>query len=139
MTALTALAAHIKASNDKTRAWVAESPDTRFAGLLSEDIAHWAARGITTVEQFEHAMAVEHYYNMYKDIYGIKPRWMDFDSMTAEDINLECKEMCDRHEASIAAIEAEEAASKAAEEAALTQARAPKQGLTYNPFAALLG
>ena len=39
----------IKSRNIKTKAWVAEDPKNRWAGLYVEDEAHWVERGITTL------------------------------------------------------------------------------------------
>ena len=43
----------IKSRNIKTKAWVAEDPKNRWAGLYPEDEAHWIERGITTLEALE--------------------------------------------------------------------------------------
>ena len=51
--AIAALSAHLKADNDKTRAWVSEDPENRFAGLLSEDVQHWAEYGIYTIQELQ--------------------------------------------------------------------------------------
>ena len=48
-----ALINEIKARNIKTKAWVAEDPKNRWAGLYPEDEAHWVERGITTLEALE--------------------------------------------------------------------------------------
>lgn len=44
---------HIKAENEKTRLWVNESPETRFASLFTENPRHWREMGIESVEQFK--------------------------------------------------------------------------------------
>ena len=43
----------IKSRNIKTKAWVAEDPKNRWAGLYIEDEAHWVERGITTLADLE--------------------------------------------------------------------------------------
>ena len=40
------LIAEIKSRNIKTKAWVAEDPKNRWAGLYPEDEAHWVERGV---------------------------------------------------------------------------------------------
>ena len=70
----TALVAHIEAENVKTQEWLAAGAG-RWAGMVTADVAHWAGYGITTVEQYEHHMAVETYIDVFKSINGIKPRW----------------------------------------------------------------
>lgn len=75
-----ALQAHIEAEN-------ALHADSYFS--VCADPAHWAGYDITTIEQYEHYMAVEDYIDCYKSVHGIKPRWMDFDSMTVADLSVE--------------------------------------------------
>jgi len=80
------LTAHIKAENAKTAAWVAEDPDNRWAGMIVEDPAHWAEYGITTVAGYERHMMIETYVDLYKSVHGIKPRWVNFDDMSDEEL-----------------------------------------------------
>jgi len=75
-----ALVAHIEAEN-------AKFADSFFS--VTADAAHWAGYGITTVAQYEHYIAVEDYIDCYKSVNGIKPRWMDFDSMTVAELRVE--------------------------------------------------
>ena len=74
------LQAHIEAEN-------AKHADSYFS--VVSDPAHWAGYGITTVAQYEHYMAVEDYIDCFKSVNGIKPRWMDFDSMTVAELRVE--------------------------------------------------
>lgn len=74
------LQAHIEAEN-------AKHADSYFS--VVSDPAHWAGYGITTVEQYEHYMAAETYIDMFKELNGIKPRWMDFSQMTLAEIELD--------------------------------------------------
>lgn len=87
-----ALVAHIEAENAKAQAW-AEEKEGRFAGMVVTDPAHWAEQNITTVAQYDHYMASMTHYEVYRDIHGIKPRWMDYDAMTTEEIQAEIDEM----------------------------------------------
>ena len=77
---------HIKAENAKTRAWIDEDPDNRWAGMIVEDPEHWKRMGVTTVEQYEHYMMSMTIYDLYKEVHGIRPRWYDFDSMSYEEM-----------------------------------------------------
>jgi len=83
------LAAHLAALNAKTLAWIAEDPDNRWAGLYVEDLAHWAEIGVLTVRDFQRYELQSLVWEMYKDVTGIRPRHMDFDSMTLEDLQCE--------------------------------------------------
>lgn len=53
------LLTHLEAINARSAAWVAEDPAKRWAGMLTTDLAHWAEYGVTTVADFEAAMALE--------------------------------------------------------------------------------
>lgn len=53
---------------------------------LVEDEAHWAKYGIHTAEELDHYLAVQCYIDLYKDRHNIKPRWMDFSKMTADEV-----------------------------------------------------
>jgi len=76
------LAEHLAALNAKTLAWIAEDPDNRWAGLIVEDLAHWAEMGIHTVEQYKRYDLETLVWDMYKDAVGIRPRHLDFKSMS---------------------------------------------------------
>ena len=71
------LQAHIEAEN-------AKYADSYFS--VVSDPAHWADYGITTVAQYEHYMAVADYVDTYKEVNGIKPRWVAFDELSIEDL-----------------------------------------------------
>jgi len=86
MTIVTAeLIAHIEAQNEEARQWAAEAPG-RIVGMVTTCPDHWAEYDIYTVEQYEHYMAVEMLHDVVKSEMGIRPRWMDTDSMSVEDI-----------------------------------------------------
>ena len=76
----------IKARNEKTKAWVAEDPDNRWAGLYPEDEAHWVERGITTLADLERDELATYIYEEHKTAFGCKGRHYDFDSMTLEEL-----------------------------------------------------
>jgi len=61
--------------NAKATAWVAEDPDNRFAGLLTDDLSHWADMGVTTAEELEHYLLVCEAYESHKSAWGFKPHW----------------------------------------------------------------
>ena len=79
----------IKKRNVKTKAWVAEDPKNRWAGLYPEDQAHWLERGITTLADLERDELITHIYEGHKDAFGIKGRHYDFDSMSLEELKAE--------------------------------------------------
>ena len=80
------LMAHIKAENAKTKAWVAEDPKNRWAGLYPEDEAHWVERGITTLEALERDELECYIYDAHKTAFGVKGRHYDFKAMSLQEL-----------------------------------------------------
>lgn len=83
------LAQYLADRNAATLAWIAEDPDNRWAGLIVEDLSHWAEMGIYTVEQYQRYDLETLVWEMYKDATGFRPRHMDFKSMSDEDLRKE--------------------------------------------------
>ena len=83
------LAEYLRDRNAKTEAWVAEDPDNRWAGTYTEDLAHWAEMGVLTVRDFERYEMETSIWDLYKEVYGFRPRHMDIASMTFEQLNKE--------------------------------------------------
>jgi hypothetical protein len=99
------LSDYIAEQNKKTQAWIDEDPKNRWAGLLSEDMFHWAEQGITTVEHFKRYELETYIWDCYKDVHGIRPRWINFSEMStaemekmADDLAKEAKESIEREE-----------------------------------------
>jgi hypothetical protein len=86
---MTTLAEHLRSLNAKTEAWISEDPDNRWAGLLVEDLTHWAEIGVLTVRDFQRYEMETSIWDLYKEVTGIRPRHMDFASMSFE--KLECE------------------------------------------------
>ena len=80
------LLAHIKAENIKTKAWVAEDPKNRWAGLYPEDEAHWVERGITTLESLERDELECYIYDAHKTAFGVKGRHYRFSEMSLQEL-----------------------------------------------------
>ena len=83
---LWALLSYVKKENIKTKAWVAENPAQRSAGLYPEDPRHWEERGITSLEQLERRELETYVYDAFKDVYGFRNHSYDFDSMSLQDL-----------------------------------------------------
>lgn len=80
------LITHIRQLNDKTRAWIAEDPKNRWACLWDEELDHWTEIGIHTPEDFDlHSLRGE-LWDSYKDVHGIRPRWMNVYEMSKEEV-----------------------------------------------------
>ena len=97
------LAAHIAALNAEKLAWIAEDPDNRWTGLYVEELDFWAEMGVYTVADFKRHEDVQMIWEMYKDVTGIRPRHMDFDSMSDEDLQQEIRYLETQMEYSIEA------------------------------------
>lgn len=83
---MTTLTQHIENINAKTQAWIDEDPKNRWGGMLSTDLDHWAGYGITTVEQFERYQLETSIWDAYKDAHGVRPRGIDFASMSMDEL-----------------------------------------------------
>jgi len=90
-----ALQAHLDSAKAETLAWVAVDPNNRWGCYAVTDLAHWAEQGIYTVAQYEHHVAAAEHYDFYKEVNGIRPRWMDYDSMTTAEIEAEIQQLAD--------------------------------------------
>lgn len=128
------LAAYIAALNAESQAWVAEDPENRWSSGVIDDLDFWAKQGITTVEEFRFSSAVSEYSDSYKEMYGIRPRWMDFTGATAAEVEAEVGKLHAEREAR----RAHKAAEQARIEAAYEATRGVSAPLTHNPFAILL-
>lgn len=68
------LAQYLCERNAATEAWVAEDPANRWAGTYTEDLAHWAEIGVLTMRDFLRYEMETQYSDLYKDVYGCRPR-----------------------------------------------------------------
>lgn len=84
-----ALQARLDADKAETLAWIAEDSDNRWACYATTDLAHWAEQGVYTVDQYDHNRAAADHYDTYKEVNGIRCRWMDYSTMTTEEIEME--------------------------------------------------
>jgi hypothetical protein len=83
---------HIKAENELTKQWVAAGPG-RGAGLWCEDEKHWNELGVYTVEDFIKYGLKASIWDGFKDIHGVRPRHLDLDSMSIEELEAELKSL----------------------------------------------
>ncbi len=90
------LAEYLRERNAKTEAWVAEDPDNRWAGLYVEDLSHWAEMGVLTVRDFHRYEMESSIWDLYKEVTGIRPRHMDFKSMSFEELEKEYSYLLDQ-------------------------------------------
>lgn len=86
MSNTTSLLSHIQALNAATLAWVAESPTTRWACTISEDLDMWAKNGITTPAEFDHYGLVSNVYEATREVWGYKPSWAGLMAMSDDEL-----------------------------------------------------
>lgn len=60
------------------------NPENQFK--LASDQEHWAKYGVNTGEELARYLAIETYIDLYKDLYNIKPRHMNWDGYSTEEI-----------------------------------------------------
>ena len=78
---------HIRQENADASDWVAEDPTNRWVGFISDDLAHWESRGITTVDQYEHYMLVTSVHDLHKDICGYRMHWDTLNKMSNDELS----------------------------------------------------
>lgn len=96
------LAQYLRARNAVTKAWVAEDPANRWAGLYTEELSHWAEYGVFTAKQFIRWEMETNIRDFAKDVMGFRPSY-DFASMTDEDLEKEFEYLAMANEREIAA------------------------------------
>lgn len=83
------LAQHLANLNAEKAAWVAEDPDNRWTGMWVEDLAHWHEIGIFTVAQFKRYDNETMFWEMYKEVFGVRPRHVNLKDMSDEELETE--------------------------------------------------
>lgn len=81
--------------NAETRAWIAEDPQNRGAGLLVEDKAHWERYAITTGLQLEVYLLRADFSDTYKSVHGVRPRHINVLALTLEELRAEMDALSD--------------------------------------------
>ena len=61
--------------------------------VLCTDLEHWISNDVNSVDELEHTLAQACHYDFYKEIHGIKPRWILYSKMTTEEINKDIKSL----------------------------------------------
>ncbi len=79
----------LEARKAKTLAWIAEDPDNRWASYPVQELEHWHGYGIHTAEQFVAYEMRAQLYDLYKDVHGVRPRHLNMEKMSDEEIQLE--------------------------------------------------
>jgi hypothetical protein len=125
----TELMNHIKNRNAQTRAWVAEERG-RWASTYVEEPEHWAARGILTLDDFRRDQLIANIWDAYKELNGFRPRYLNMDAMSTDDLDAFYADLCEQSRALIA--------QERKEQARAESYRGENQpDLAHNPFTAL--
>ena len=77
----------IKTRNAETLAWIAVDPKKRFATTSPEEAEFWAEREIYTVEDWQRDDMINTIWDLYKDTYGYRPRHLNLNAMTYEELD----------------------------------------------------
>lgn len=75
---------------------------------MTDDLEHWANMDVFNINQYEKHCIIGTYIDVYKEIHGIKPRWMNFDNMSFQDISDDLDRMIKSEEEERISIELEE-------------------------------
>lgn len=126
-----ALQAYIEEQNEQARR-NAEKDGRTLIGQTVSDPEHWAGYGIHTIDQYRHNEAASFYSDMYKDLNGFRPRWMKFDTMTADEIWYEVDQLQKQ-------VDADREYEKEQERQAEKDAQARKEANKYQPNLAFSG
>jgi len=89
----TLIISHICQENAKMVAWIAEDPESRFGGMVTDEIDHWRDYGIHSVEQYEKYMLVAEIVDTHKEAYGFKPSWTHLMSLSMEELEEESRQV----------------------------------------------
>ena len=84
----TTLSNHIAALNAKAQAWIDEDPTHRFMCKYVSDIAYWNSIGIHTVEDFERYVLESNIWDIYKEVYGLRPRGLGLKDMSIAELQV---------------------------------------------------
>lgn len=78
------LIAMLKEQERKSLAWVAEDPQNRGTTLPIYELSFLREQGWTSIAAYNRAQLEAEYWESYKEIHGIRPRWVNFDSLSDE-------------------------------------------------------
>jgi nitrogen fixation/metabolism regulation signal transduction histidine kinase len=115
-----ALKAYIEKNN-------AEHSDNLYS--VNTDLDHWARYSISNIKEYDHYMASEAHSQVFRDIYGVKPRYI-YENMSTDEIQSDINTML-KHEME------EQQEQKDAEAKILKQRRENNKPILNRPFSDL--
>lgn len=91
------MAEYPKTAEEYAKQLNAEDPPEGWEGgggfTLVTDPEHWAQYDVHTGEDLARYLAIEAHWDAYKDAYGIRPRGVNYDDMTIEEIEADIEEL----------------------------------------------
>ena len=60
-------------------------PENKFC-FYANILEHCLKRGIDTIEKYHHDMASTNHYELFRDVNGYKPRFIDYSAMSTDEI-----------------------------------------------------
>jgi len=91
------LSKHIQKKNAETQTWLDENPEC-MAGMFIEDLSHWHDYQVFTPEDFDKYLLKSNIWDAFKDLHGVRPRHMDLDNMTLEQLQAELDDLSKQFE-----------------------------------------
>jgi hypothetical protein len=83
------LLVHLIEIGKRTKSWVDEDPQNRWATTPTTDLEYWAKNGIVTVSDYEHYNLVCTVFELTRSAFGYKPSWDGLNSMSDADLKKE--------------------------------------------------
>ena len=77
----------------KSQVLIFNSKPNHWAGCVVQYVEYWFSVGVYSVEDFKRHCMERDYWNLYKDLYGIRPRCVNFKEMSNEDLEAELKNL----------------------------------------------
>ena len=77
----------------KSLDWIAEDPENRGAGIITQDLDHWKEYDIHTASQLDHYLLVSDVFEMTRDLYHYKRDWSKLNAMTDAELSQEIDDM----------------------------------------------
>jgi len=79
---------YIQKKNQETQKWIDENPGS-FAGMFTEDLEHWHSYNVYTPEDFDKYLLKALIWDGFKDVHGVRPRHLNLDKMSIEELKAE--------------------------------------------------
>lgn len=130
------LKAHIEKQNEAFTAECKARGATFWTTSIT-DLDFWTDMEVTNIAEYEHHQAMSTHYDFFKELNGFRPHFMDYKSMTVEQINAEIDLLHKQAEAE-AEYERQLIEAEKAEQQRWKEANAYKPNLAFECLSRLL-